>query len=187
MKFRLFSIIMLFALLAAKPTQEGDRTIFGVRISTEANSQVVGFVAFKVSSDGMIRSKRIFTSQDEFIKVVSGFWPSPYNPQRINYFEQNHVRGGVLKDSVFRKDYPFCPAFDSLWKIRFSDWPYENRHLESGWSLNRYKPSLKQEKYLCDRYNIKHLDFDYIIDTNFWNLLHDVTDSSWIANYKFMQ
>lgn len=168
-------------------TQSEDRVAFGVRISTEANSSVVGFIALKYSSDGMLRAKRVFTSPEEFIKVLAGFWPSPFNPGRINYFEYYQIPGGVYRDSITRKDYAYCPAFDSLWKIRFSDWPYNNRPLEAGWSLNRYRPSLKQEKYLCDRYNIKHLDFDYITDTSFWQLMRDVSDSAWIENYKFIQ
>lgn len=185
MRFLLWISLML--LLGSFLPQEESKIVFGVRIATEANSQVVSYIAIKYGSGGVISSKRVFTSKDEFIRVLSGSWPSPFNPKRINYFELNKVRGGVFKDSVLRKEYPYCPSLDSLWKLRFSDWPYNNRPLETGWSLNRYKPGPKQEKYLCDRYNIKHLDFDYIVDTNFWNLMRDVSDSSWIATYKFIQ
>jgi hypothetical protein len=184
-RWLLVSISLL--LIAASEQQTGEKVVFGVRIATEANSQVVGYIAIKYDGDGIIKSKRVFTSRDEFTKVLAGFWPSPFNPNKVNFFIENKVQGGVLKDSVLRRDYPYCPAFDSLWKLRFSDWPYNNKPLEKGWSLNLFRPSLKQEKYLCDRYGIKHMDSDYIVDTAFWQLLRDVTDSTWIANYKFIQ
>lgn len=184
---RLVCLVLATVFLSASEIQEAERVVFGVRIATEANSEVVGYIAMKLDATGMVKSKRIFTSRDEFTKVIAGFWPSPFNPKRINYFKENNIVGGVLKDSIFRKEYPYCPAFDSLWKLRFSDWPYNNRPLEKGWSLNLFRPSLKQEKYLCDRYGIKHIDHDYIVDTSFWQLLRDVTDTMWIENYRFIQ
>jgi hypothetical protein len=160
--------------------------VFGARISTGSNSQMVSYIAMKYSEDGILRGTRVYTSKDEFIKVLSGYWPSPFNPNKIDYFKQNKVMGGVFVNDTIRAEVGYCPALDSLWKIRFSDWPYQGRN-EPGWSLNRTRPSLKQEEYLVKRYNIKQFDFDYIVDTNFWNLLYDVTDSTWIENYKFIQ
>ena len=36
---------------------------------------------------------------------------------------------------------------------------------EAGWSLGKSRPGLKQEEYFAKRYNIKQLDFDYVVDT----------------------
>ncbi|TSJ41688.1 hypothetical protein [Fluviicola chungangensis] len=166
--------------------QPAYRVVFGVRIATGVNSSVVSFVAMKYSDDGILRAKRYFTSKDEFIKVLSGYWPSPFNPDKTDYFKLNNIVGGVFVNDTIRAEIGYCPALDSLWKIRFSDWPYVGRN-EAGWSLNRIRPSLKQEEYLANRYHIKQLDFDYIVDTNFWKLMYDVTDTTWIENYKFIQ
>lgn len=166
------------------PQQEG-RVVFGVRIAMSANSTMTSFVAMRYSADGILREQKSFY-RDDFIRVISGYWPSSFNPKRINYFEQENVLGGVLYDSTTLQQYPYCPAIDSLWKIRFSDYPFRGGN-ETGWSLDMYKPSLKQEKYLVDRYHIKHLDLDYVIDTNFWILLRDVSDSLWIMNYRSIQ
>jgi len=184
MRIALIVICWVFATALLAPPKE-TRVVFGVRIAMGQNSQMTSFIAMRYGTDGSLREKKLF-QQDEFIKVLSGYWPSPFNPKRINYFEQENIFGGVLVDSVLKKNYPYCPAFDSLWKIRFSDYPFRGSS-ETGWSLGMYKPSLKQEKFLADRYHIDHLDLDYVIDTNFWVLLRDVTDSMWIANYRSIQ
>lgn len=181
----IFFLLLAFVCSFSEVKQPSYRYVFGAKISTGPNSTLVSFVAMKYSEDGILRGKRYYTSKDEFIKVLSGYWPSPFNPQKIDLFKANKVIGGVFVNDTIRAEVGFCPALDSLWKIRFSDWPYHGRN-EAGWSLNRTRPSLKQEEYLTERYHIKQLDFDYIVDTNFWKLLYDVTDSTWIENYKFM-
>lgn len=161
-----------------------DRVVFGVRVAMVANSQLVSYVAMRYSPDGILREKRNYT-RDEFIRVVSGDWPSNFNPKRINYFEENGVPGGVIYNDTFKKSYPYCPAFDSLWKIRYADYPFKGGELSgTGWSLGIYTPSLKQVKYVSDRYHIKYMDTEFIVDTNFWQLLKDVQDSAWISSYR---
>ncbi|MBI3237765.1 MAG: hypothetical protein HYZ43_02795, partial [Flavobacteriia bacterium] len=99
-----FALLCLFWVLGtavdyAPPSEEG-RIVFGVRISMTHSSQMTSFIAIRYNSEGVLREKRIF-SQDEFIKVLSGFWPSPYNPKRINYFEKENVFGGVYVNDTF--------------------------------------------------------------------------------------
>lgn len=180
---RTFSLLIIWlSFVSIRSVEPGSKSIFGVRISTEAGSQLTSFVALRYSTEGVLREKRIY-SKDEFIKILSGFWPSPYNPKRVNLFEQNKVFGGVFVNDTIKQTVAYCPIFDSLWKIRFSDFPYNNGR-GAGWSQNQFRPSLKQEKYLADRYNVKQLDFEYIVDTNFWNLLRDTSDSTWVMMYK---
>ena len=159
------------------------RLAFGVRIGVVANGQMVNYIAIKYSPSGSIKEQRFYT-RDEFIHVLSGDWPSPYNIIKENLFEKNEVQGGIVYQKEFEKKYSYCPAFDSLWKIRYSDYPMRGGPNERGWSLGIYSPSLKQTKYLADRYHISYLDNDYVMDTNFWHLLQDVTDSTWIVDYK---
>jgi len=184
-KYGVLLFLLLFSVSFSKVKPPTYQYVFGARISTGANSSVVSFVAMKYSDDGILRAKRYYTNKDEFIKVLSGYWPSPFNPNKTDYFKANHVIGGVFVNDTFRVEIGYCPSLDSLWKIRFSDWPFHGKN-EAGWSLNKMRPSLKQEEYLAKRYNIKQLDFDYIVDTNFWKLLYDVNDSTWIENYKFI-
>ena len=185
MRFWLIVLCWVLGTALFAPPAEGGRVVFGVRVAMGQNSEMTSFIAIRYSADGFLREQKTFR-QDDFIKVLSGFWPSSFNPERINYFEQENVPGGVLTDSITKKNYPYCPAMDSLWKLRFSDYPFRGGN-ESGWSLGMYKPSLKQEKFLSDRYHIAHMDIDYFIDTNFWVLLRDVSDSAWVLNYRSLQ
>ena len=155
---------------------------FGVRIAMDMNSQMITFIGLRYSSDGILRDKKIFR-REEFIKVLAGYWPSPFNPKRINYFVQEKVVGGAWHNDTINQDVTVCPVLDSLWKIRFSLYPFKGLN-EAGWSAGQYQPSLKQQKYLSDRYHIRHMDLDFFVDTNFWNLLRDASDEKWIASYK---
>ena len=122
----------------------------------------------------------------EFIQIASGKWPSIYNPLRINYFEQRQLNCGMYRDSFEIKEQPICVPIDSLWKLRFSTYPYRSSG-EMGWSSKLYRPSEKQELYLYENYNIRSIDENFFLDTNFWKLLSDVQDPVWIANYKSMR
>lgn len=173
---------LVICLLCSPGVPEGDRGVFGVRIAMDANSHLTTFIAIRYSKEGILREKRTL-SRDEFIKFISGEWPSNYNPKRENLFEVNGVDGGMLYIDTLGKKIPFCPALDSLWKIRYPVYPFKQMP-GTGWSAGLYRPSLKQEKYFADRYHIKQMDFEYIVDTNFWRLLKDVTDPTWIENYK---
>ena len=46
-----------------------------------------------------MKNETIIALYKEFCHVASGDWPSIYNPQRENLFEQEEVVGGIFKDS----------------------------------------------------------------------------------------
>jgi len=160
------------------------RGVFGVRVSFQANSQILTFVCF-IDNGRVLTSRRIVT-QDEFIKIASGHWPSIYNPERKNYFEERGLMCGIAIDSFSQKESTYCVPFDSLWKLRFSIYPFRGI-TEDGWSSKLYRPSPKQELFLYNTYNVKNVDGDFFLDTNFWKLLSDLNDPVWIANYKSLK
>ncbi len=174
--------VLLLGLLSSPVIPDGDRGVFGVRIAMDANSHITTFIAMRYSKEGILREKRTLT-RDEFIKFICGEWPSNYNPTRENLFEKNGVQGGMLYIDTLGKKIPYCPALDSLWKIRYPVYPFKQVQ-GRGWSAGIYRPSLKQEKYFADRYHIKQMDFEYVSDTNFWKLLKDVSDTIWVEHYK---
>jgi len=176
-------ILLLCLFVGLTVPDKTERVAFGVRIGVVANGQMVNYVAIKYTPSGTIKEQRFYT-RDEFIHVLSGDWPTPYNPTKKDLFEENKIVGGIIFKEEFMKKYTYCPAFDSLWKIRYADYPTRGGPNERGWSLGIYSPSLKQTKYIADRYHISYLDNDYVMDTNFWHLLKDVTDSVWISEYK---
>lgn len=160
------------------------RPVFGVKVSIGPNSQLTTFVCYLYN--GRVLSQRRYVDPMTFVKFVSGYWPSIYNPNRINYFKENNIDCSLIEDQSTQEETLNCFPMDSLWKIRFSTYPFRHNS-EIGWSNKYHKPSPGQEKYLFERYDIKHIDGDYFLDTNFWLLMQDVTDPLWIANYKSIQ
>lgn len=158
-----------------------SKPVFGVRIAIGSNSQMATYACFL--NNGRVITKKRICDRDTFIKFISGYWPSIYNPQRIDYFELNGIQGGVYKDSITNEELTYCPALDSLWKIRYGTYPFRNGS-GLGWSNKYMKPSPKQEAYLYSRYNVGHVDNDFFMDTSFWQLLTDVRDTSWIREYR---
>lgn len=174
--------IVTSSVVFKQPTVRG---VFGVRVAFQANSQMLTFVCFL--DNGRILTNKRVVSQDEFIKIASGFWPSIYNPDRINYFEERQLLCGVYVDSFSQKETTYCAPFDSLWKLRFSMFPLRGNNLEEGWSSKLYRPSPKQELYLYNTYQVRNVDADFFLDTNFWKLMSDLQDPVWIANYKSLK
>jgi hypothetical protein len=174
-------VLCVWILFCSVKPAELARPVFGVRIAFQANSQYTTYACFL--NNGRVLTHKRIVSQDEFIKIVSGYWPSIYNPNKINYFAERNLDCGVLVDSFSRKATSYGAAFDSLWKIRFSTYPFRNS-AEPGWSNKLHKPAPGQEIFLYNNYGIKQIDADFFIDTNFWKLMNDVVDPVWISNYK---
>ena len=158
-----------------------SKPVFGVNIAIGANSQITTYVCYLYNGYSLNR-KRIMDKKT-FIKFVSGEWPSIYNPDRINFFEENGIPLTLKTEETTLKTYNDCSALDSLWKIRFATYPFQYGN-EMGWSNKLFKPSPNQEIYLKERYNINHIDGEYFLDTNFWLLLSDVVNPDWVDNYK---
>ncbi len=157
------------------------RAVFGVKVSIGANSEVTSYVCYLY--DGRTLSQKKMVDKESFVKIVSGHWPSIYNPKRQDYFEEHNIDCSILVDPITRKTSLGCAPFDSLWKIHFGTYPFQNNS-EPGWGNKYHRPSPKQEKYLFNRYGIRRIEADYFLDTNFWMILNDVTDQDWINNYK---
>lgn len=157
------------------------RPVFGVQVNMQANSQLISIVAY-IHNGRALTNKKILT-KDEFVRYASGFWPSVYNPQKKNLFIEQDIPCGLEKDPITNKSIPLCFPMDSLWKIRYSDYPFRNND-EKGWSAELFKPSSNQAVYLYKNYGIYDIDFSYFIDTNFWKILKDVQNPDWIRNYR---
>ena len=89
----------------------------------------------------------------------------------------------VNTDSFSFKETDYCVPCDSLWKLRFARYPF-NTVNGIGWSNENYRPSDLQEKYLFEEYDVRNIDADYFLDSNFWKILSDVQDRQWVLNYR---
>ena len=158
-----------------------SKPVFGVRVSIGANSQITSYVCYLY--DGRTLNNKKIVDRTSFVKIVTGHWPSIYNPKRVDFFKENNIDCALITDSITLKKVVGCVPMEELWKIRFSTYPYVH-NTEEGWSNKYHKPSPGQEKYLSKRYGIDHIDGDYFLDTNFWKLMQDVVDPLWVDNYK---
>lgn len=174
-------LLMSWIVSASFAPAERAKGCFGVRVSMGANGSICTYACW-LDNGRILTNKRIL-DKDSFIKIVSGEWPSVYNPERINYFEAHGIEGGVIFDSTQWKQITYCQPLDSLWKIRFATYPFRH-NTEMGWSNKYHKPSPKQERYIYERYNVNSVDLNYFLDTNFWRLLQDVNDTNWVKNYR---
>ncbi len=172
---------ILFSSVHYEPLSRG---VFGVKISIGANSEITTFACF-LDNGRVLTNKRV-VDRDTFIKIASGFWPSPYNQSRKNLFVENNLDCSVYTDSTTFEKFTSCVPLDSLWKIRFATYPFRG-NTELGWSKKLHKPSARQEIYLYNRYGVGQIDGQFFMDTSFWLLLRDVQDTSWINNYKSLE
>ncbi len=157
---------------------------FGLKISYQSTGAIVSYIAY--IDNGRAQTHMKIISENEFIKVASGHWPSIYNPTRRNFFAEHNFMCGVLKDSFTLKEYTYCVPLDSLWKIHFQKNPLDATK-GAGWSNRQFNPSLNQEYYISKNYGVNHIDTEYFLDSNMWKILGDVQDKKWIENYKCLK
>lgn len=160
------------------------RAVFAVNITIQPNSQLYGITVY--INNGRVLSHKKTLTREEFIKYASGKWPSIYNPTRVNMLEQNKIPCGLAADPVTKKDLIYCSPLDSLWKLRFSDYPFKTS-TEKGWSSDLYKPSEKQILFLNEKYHLYDIEMGQFIDSSFWSILRDVQDPDWIKKYKSLR
>lgn len=159
------------------------KTVFGVSLSENGVSSNLSFALVSLGGGQGYGYNHI--SKDDFIKMASGHWMSVANPDRLNLFDSNEVVGGIFFDSVTYQKIPYCPALDSLWKLRYSYNPYQPNL--TGWAGEKYKPSSKQAVYLHENYGVYNINTDFFIDTNCWKILRDVCDPQWILHYQSLK
>lgn len=182
---RLTVIILLFCLWNLCSSvllfKTSPQVGFGIKISIQGNGELLTYMVYQRNANQQIGKR--FLTRDQFIKHASGYWPFPYNPKRINYFELNKIDCGCTKDSLFKIEYINCDPLDSLWKIRFAYYPFQGK-IDLGWSQDIFKPSTKQLRYLKENYGIDNIDSDYFIDSSLWKLLANVQNEAWIYQYQ---
>lgn len=190
MKKKIYHITLLFVLalllsFVNKPNRSVRSTpfkvSFGVKIGILPNGELTQY-ALMYYRDGVLSSIQ-GVPLNRLVKIGQGIWPVPNSSHFYNYFEENGLYNDTLEDGTVLD---YGAAFDSLWKIRFNEHPFE-RNLGKGWSQGDIRPSLKQQAYIYNRYGVRGYDQDYFADTSFFQLLKDVMDESWIDEYKSMK
>ncbi|TXI87233.1 MAG: hypothetical protein E6Q37_02465 [Crocinitomicaceae bacterium] len=178
------AIVCCWVVCASVVPNPSLRPVFGVQVRPQTGSNMFTFVAFL--DNGRELTYRKILNTDDFVRIASGHWPSIYNPTRENLLEKNRIACGMFNDSIHLKLIPYCFATDSLWKIRFSEYPFNNGS-GKGWAGDYSKPSARQALYLKENYKVDNVDHNYFLDTNFWKIMRDIQDTAWIAHYKSLK
>ena len=151
---------------------------FGVKIGILPTGGITQYALFFYKNNRLMGKQPI--SKEELVKIGTGKWPIPRTTKFHDFFKENDFYEDTLENGEI---IDYGAAFDSLWKVRFQYHPMKQGK-EEGWSNGDYKPSLKQQKYIYDRYGVRGYDQDYFSDTSFFKLLKDVMNPEWIKHYK---
>lgn len=174
------SFLIWFVLSSIIPEPE-PKGIFALKIGLQGTGKLYTLHAF-INNGRTLTHQRIL-SNDEFVRFASGYWPSMYNPKKIDYFKANNINCGITTDVSSVTTYSYCVPFDSVWKIKYIYYPFSNNP-EVGWANGQYGPSEKQYQFLKSTYNITSLENSYFMDDKLWRLLIDIQNPNWINQYK---
>ncbi len=113
-----------------------------------------------------------YVTKTDFLLQITGQQDSRANPNHINYMKEYQI---------------FWQTLDQLWKLKYSEYPYERRKNPDtkGWAKMKYSPSPEQLRYLQRNYGIKFIT-DFIYGKNLFRLLKDMQDPNWVSNYMNM-
>jgi hypothetical protein len=176
-------IILIISLSFIRLSAQNDTLAFGTVIEMEEDffacnlvpSYTGGLLHLAVIHIYNDSSRQInFLTKEQFLNQIAGLQKSKANSKLNNLFKKYGIRDTLL--------------IDQLWKLRYSEWPYENtsgRPIEKGWSVNPKSESMPSEGQME---MLKEFGFiritDYIYGENLFKLLKKLEDPDWITKYK---
>lgn len=153
---------------------------FGVKIGMLPSGGLYQFALIYYKRGKRVSIQPI--TEDRMIKVGTGKWPIPGTRDFHDFFAEQEM---YVVPSDTQEVFDINAAIDSLWKVRFAAHPY-SQGKNDGWSQGDYRPTLKQQAYIYNRYGVRGYDQEYFADSSFFQLLKDVQDPAWIKEYKSM-
>jgi len=110
-----------------------------------------------------------YLTKTSFLMQITGQQDSKANPNHINYMKEYKI---------------FWQTLDQLWKLKYSEYPYDRKGNEDtkGWAKMKYSPSPEQLRYLQQHYGIKSIT-DFIYGKHLFQLLKDMQNPEWVNNY----
>ncbi len=167
---RLLKIIMLISIIINPGNgfaQDTPSHYFGFSLYPGPNSSMVSFGIITIFPDNSYKITAL--SQRDFYLQAMGMTYSKANPDTTDLFELYEI------ENIY--------VVDSLWKLRYAEYPFENqRKTEKGWANKDIIPSPGQFDIL-NQFGIRRLN-DFCYGENAWKLLHVLQDPFWIRQYK---
>jgi len=162
--FVIFTLTNTFVYSQIDSTKVAKR-YFG--LSLQPNYQgLISYAIIEISDSGVVT--RTFLSRRDWLHQIVGIQQSYANPDEKN----------ILKDAGI--DGP--DILDELWKLRYSEPPYEGSPSEKGWAAKVRMPSEGQMDMLR-AFGIKNIN-DYFWGENLLKLLNAMEDAGWVSEYQ---
>jgi len=130
-------------------------------------NDVITFCILKVDTNGKIIGSSVLT-RNSWMRQIVGLQNSIANPKGINLLKE----AGIKDPDVI----------NNLWKLRYSEHPFDKRETEKGWAANLRAPSKEQMKML-ESFGLKSFS-DYVYGDNLIKLLLALEDPTWINEYS---
>ena len=138
----------------------------GFNLIPTTSGSMVNFVEVR-AEPGRNKQVRSIT-RESFLSQLAGRQYSKANPDGRNYFEDHNISNPFL--------------VDSLWKLRYAEYPYMANQTYKGWAGKPGIPSADQLEML-QVYGINRMS-DICYGDDVINLLKALDSGAWIAKYK---
>lgn len=137
---------------------------FGLSLQPNFQS-IITFAIIEISDKGVVT--RTFLSRRDWLHQIVGIQQSYANPDGKNLLKDAGIEGPEI--------------LEELWKLRYSEPPYEGSPAEKGWAA---KPRMASEGQMdmLRQFGIKTIN-DYFYGENLYKLLNSMEDAGWVADY----
>lgn len=138
----------------------------GFNLLPTTSGSVVNFVEIKAEPGKQVSIRAI--TRESFLSQLAGVQMSKANPSGRNFFEDHNISNPFL--------------VDSLWKLRYAEYPYMSNQTYKGWAGKPGVPSPDQMMLLQEFGITRMSDFCYGDDAI--NLLKAIDSGAWREKYK---
>jgi hypothetical protein len=145
--------------------QDSTRYYFGIRLTSNGMGNLIRYGVIAVYPNK--NSKITYLTKTSFSLQVAGLEKSKANPQNINLWEKYQIHFSTT---------------EQIWKLKYSEYPYDRRQDNKGWAQRRYAPSDNQLNFL-KKYGYKDYIGDFIYGEHFFQLLIDMQSTDWQNQY----
>ncbi|MBI5540503.1 MAG: hypothetical protein HY951_10630 [Bacteroidia bacterium] len=168
-KILFFSVFIIVFNFCSNKSFSQDSTKIAKRyfgLSLQPNFQsIITFAIIEISDKGVVT--RTFLSRRDWLHQIVGIQQSSANAEGKNLLKDAGIEGPEI--------------LDELWKLRYSEPPYDGSPPEKGWAA---KPRMASEGQMdmLRQFGIKTIN-DYFFGENLYKLLNSMEDPGWVADY----
>lgn len=135
-------------------------------LSLQPNFQgLINYAIIEISDKGVVT--RTFFGRQDWLHQIVGIQQSSANPEGKNLLKDAGIEGPEI--------------LDELWKLRYSEPPYDGSPNLKGWAGKPRIPTEGQMGML-QQFGIKTIN-DFFYGDNLYKLLNSMEDPGWVADY----